>query len=317
MLAQVGDSEGSVLVYEASGVKAKRPAERIQPYDFRRPAFLPAGELRRLRLHHEEFARALAARLSIYLRLEFGLQIGKLATATYQRFTESLPNPTHLVLFKVEPLRGLCILEMNPRLGLTIVDRLMGGPAQGITVARELTEIEVALLDQAIQVVLREWCNHWSGGQDLRVNLLGHESNARFLQTAPQDTMMLTLAMEARLGDCMEQIQIAFPFHTIEPLVRQLNNELETAALQTASPPTPPRWNRALEQLSILVTAEWDHLEMTARQLAALKPGDVLPLSPEAPQRVRVRLAKVPKFTGTLGACGDRWAVALTEVLKP
>lgn len=100
---------------------------KIEPYDFRNPVFLTEVELRRLRLLHEEFIRYLSARLSLFLRMELGLKMAKLTTLTYAKFTDSLPSPTHLCLFKVEPLLGVGILDINPRLALTIADRMLGG----------------------------------------------------------------------------------------------------------------------------------------------------------------------------------------------
>src|SRR5829696_3851378 len=81
---------------------AAHPAttRKIEAYDFRNPAFLSEAELRRLRLLHEDFIRYLSARLSLYLRMEFGLKMAKLTTVTYSKFTDSLPNPTHISLFK-------------------------------------------------------------------------------------------------------------------------------------------------------------------------------------------------------------------------
>src|SRR5262245_2383569 len=120
LLAQVAEQENSVTVVKDGGdARETKNRESIQPYDFRHPVYLSPTELRRLRIRHEDFIRALAARLSIYLRLEFTLQMSKLQTVTYQKFCEGLPNPTHLSLFKVEPLRGIGILDIHPRLGLT------------------------------------------------------------------------------------------------------------------------------------------------------------------------------------------------------
>ena len=90
--------------------KASGAAVKVEAYDFRNPVFLSEVELRRLRLLHEDFIRYLSARLSLYVRMEFGLKMARLTTATYAKFTESLPNPTHLCLFKVEPLVGVGIL---------------------------------------------------------------------------------------------------------------------------------------------------------------------------------------------------------------
>ncbi|MDP2137167.1 MAG: hypothetical protein Q8J74_04885, partial [Candidatus Didemnitutus sp.] len=54
---------------------------KVEAYDFRNPVFLSEIELRRLRQLHEEFIRFLSARLSLFLRMEFGLKMAKLTTA--------------------------------------------------------------------------------------------------------------------------------------------------------------------------------------------------------------------------------------------
>src|SRR5258705_13575959 len=58
------------------------------PFNVRKPSLLTAGELRRLRLRHDEFARSLATRLSIHLRLEIAVQILALDTCFYPRLIE-------------------------------------------------------------------------------------------------------------------------------------------------------------------------------------------------------------------------------------
>ena len=295
--------------------KETKDQDSIQPYDFRHPLFLSATELRRLRIRHEDFIRALGARLSIYLRLEFSLQMSKLQTITYQKFTEALPNPSHLTLFKVEPLRGVGILDIHPRLGLTIVDRLLGGPAHSISADHDFSEIEMALLDQAVQLILAEWCHHWAGVQELRPIMLGHENNGRFLQTAPRDTIMLVLAMEAKVGDCLEQMQIALPCFTLEPLIRKLGH-INGESTEEVAPVSAVRWNHNFDDVPVPVTAMWDDIKLTARDIVNLKVGDILPLDPKSVQQVKLRLADTPKFEGHLGTTDGKWAVAVTGITK-
>ena len=315
LLAQVSEQENSVTVLKDGDTRGQATKDSIQPYDFRHPVFLSPAELRRLRIRHEDFIRALAARLSIYLRLEFSLQMSKLQTVPYGKFAEALPNPSHLSLFKVEPLRGVGILDIHPRLGLTIVDRLLGGPAHSITADHDFSEIEMALLDQAVSLIISEWCHHWANVQELRPTMLGHENNGQFLQTAPHDTIMLVLSMEAKLGDCLEQVQIALPCFTLEPLIRKLSQE---AAGNETGPllPTTLNWNRSFDDVPVPVTAMWDDVVMTARDLVALKPGDVLPLDAKSVRQVKLRLADMAKFEGQLGTTGGKWAIAVTNVLR-
>lgn len=310
--------EGAAVGGPGAAPELPRASEKggAQRYDFRQPSFLSNNQMRRMRLLHESFLRSLSARMSVYLRLEFAGQLTKLHTLPFQKFVEELAQPTHLTLFKAEPLRGICLLDLPPRLGLTIVDRLLGGPAHPVSLEREMSEIELALLNQAVGILLGEWCSQWAPIKELRPEVLGHENNGRFLQCSSHDTVMLVVAIEVRLGDCVEPVQFAFPCRTLEPLLGSLNAISEKSQEPPAAQPRPQRWNPALAHVCVPVVAEWQNLRLTARQLATLSPGDVLPLSPEQSNDVKVRLASVTRFHGRLGSAGDRLAVQLTSVLK-
>jgi flagellar motor switch protein FliM len=297
---------------------AEPEKEAVQPHDFRTRMLLPARELRKLRMHQEEFVNALAARLSNYLRLEFTLKLTDLQTVSYGRLAQGWPNPSHLSLFKIEPLRGISILEVPLPLGLSIVDRLMGGPGEAADTDREVSEIENALLDQAIQIILGEWCSHWVKVKELKPVLLGYETNGKFVQTAVPETMMLVVVMEACIGACTGQIQIAFPYSSLEILIRGLNRSAESvpeAPAQTAVAPAC-KWNPSFDDVCIPVVAEWQGVELTARELLALKVGDVLKISGKEAQHIKVRLGETTKFNGRLGTVAGNWAVELTEVIK-
>ena len=114
LLTQVQAEETTATILKPGGERSRIKNEDVQPCDFRQPAFLTGSELRKIRLRHEEFIRSLAAHLSISLRLEVVINMSKLQTLGYQKYTESLANPTHLTLFKVEPFKGVCLLEMSP-----------------------------------------------------------------------------------------------------------------------------------------------------------------------------------------------------------
>lgn len=316
LLSAVHQQDVSTTVVASKGKKSSRKAEDIQPFDFRQPAFLAPSELRKIRLRHEDFIRALAAHLAIYLRLEFSLRMSKLQTISYQKLGENLSNPTHLTLFKAEPLKGICLLDIPPHLGLTIVDRLLGGPAHSVNANRDLSDIEAALLDQAIQIILNEWCTQWQKLIDLRPVVLGHETNPRFLHTAAHDTVMLVLSMEATLGDCIEQMQLAFPYYTLEPLVRQLSAQTLPEYDAPTGSGSRLGWNPQFDDVPVPVTAEWRGVEIMAKTLGNLRPGDVLPLNPGCGEGVQVTLAGIAKFQGRLGTRGPKWAVEIQSKIQ-
>jgi flagellar motor switch protein FliM len=290
---------------------------KAERYDFRNPVFLSEGELRRLRLLHEEFVRYLASRLSLFLRMEFGLKLAKLTTSGYEKFTESLPDSTHVTLFKAEPLAGVGIMDIHPRLALTIVDRLLGGHGHSVKAERSLTEIETALIEDVIAIFLEEWCGQWKVDDPaLRASIIGHENGGRFLQTSPKDAIMLVLALEVSMGDCAELVQIAVPYYTIEPLVKKLQARRQKDS-SDAAPAKVVSWQPAYERIVVPVRAEWAALELSLREITSLRVGDVIELPNSICNETRVLLNGSPKFIGTVGLDTDHVAVQLTRKLVP
>jgi flagellar motor switch protein FliM len=65
------------------------------------------------------------------------------------------------------------------------------------------------------------------------------------------------------------------------------------------------------------VTAEWQGLKMSARDVTQLKPGDLLGLDPACAAQVLVRFGNIPKFLGRPGTSDAKWAVQLTVPSAP
>jgi flagellar motor switch protein FliM len=313
LLAIAGETQPALL--RADGSKADGfDASKVEHYDFRNPVFLTEFELRRLRLLHEDFIRYLAARLSLFLRMECSIKMARLQTQTYTKFTESLPNPTHICLFKTEPLTGVGVLDINPRLALTLVDRMLGGRGHSVKAERYLTEIEIALLEDILSIVLEEWCAQWKREQELHPQMIGHENNGRFLQTSPRDAIVLALGLEMSFGDCSEQLQIGVPYYMIEPLVRALQARRQKDAAPTAAP-ARATWRPVYENVYMPVHAEWALQDLPLREVAGLRVGDVIQLPVDIVDRTTVLLNATPKFSGTVGLEGDQVVVKLSRKL--
>jgi flagellar motor switch protein FliM len=289
-------------------------------HDFRNSRLLSAGELRKLRAHQEEFARSAATRLSNHLGLEFSLKLTGVKTIAYQKLAEGWRRPAHLTLFKMEPLRGVSILEVSSQLGLCMVDRLMGGPGHVPPTGQEMSDIEKVLLEQSVQLLLDEWCGRWSNFRELKPVILGYDSNDGLVPTSPPETIMLVVSMEAGFGGCSGHIQMGFPYAAMDLFIRRYCKSTET--ITNSTPSVPPqskwawKWNSCFDDVCVPVTAEWEGLEMTARQILALKVGDVLTLDSQRAQHISVRVADMLRFQGRPGTVAGQWAVELTQAVN-
>ena len=309
-------------VADPAAVAATAPAPAVAAgpklYELTQRTLFNAAELRRLTADYENIRRSCAVRLAVLFRTDFELTLTSLNTPTFRQFAGEMPQPTHLTLFKVEPLRGVGVLEMTPSLALSLLDRLMGGPGAADIPSRELTEIEVALLGQITHLLTEAWCAHWKIGKELKSSLIGNENDPRFLQTSPPDSTMLVAAFDARIGDAAGKIRIALPFSTVEPILQIIRAELKPPVetpLPTAAPAKPAAWNPALDHVAIPVTAELPGPQITARELQQLKVGDVLPISADAASLVQVKLGGVPRFNARLGTRDQHWAVEVLNAL--
>jgi len=125
---------------------------------------------------------------------------------------------------------------------------------------------------------------------------------------------MLILTMNAGIGEQLEPVQLAFPYATVEPLMRQLSPALPEAD------PAPARagklaWNPEFDEVKVTASAQWEGLKISAAEITRIKLGDVLTLGPDCATQVQLRLSHIPKFIGKPGMCGGKWAVQLTEIL--
>jgi len=317
LLAQVESVDPSTI-----NVGAKVPAkaggpELVRRHEFPKVSLYSTVELRGLRMRHDDFITALAARLSIHLGMEITAQMSKLETVSYQTFIDALSNPTHLSVLKLAPLDGTALLDIPPKLGMGMVDRELGGPGRTADETRQIGKIETRLLGRIVEAIMQEWCSIWSDLLEVRAALVGAESNSRFVTTSTPATTMLVLGVEVRMGDTVEILQFAFPHPMLEPLILKLHGGANGTDQPDASAKTAPtKWNSLFDDMQIRLQAELPEIELPAGQVANFKPGDVLTLPGELMTQVRLRLPNHPGFAGTLGIINEHRAVRIDRSLQ-
>src|ERR1035437_2774713 len=99
---------------EPEALPTAKGEKRIKRYDFKRPDRFSKDQLRMLEMMHEAFARHFGTSLSAFIRSIADLQVISVKQSSYGEYVNSLTSPTALTVFSFEPLRGSCMLEINP-----------------------------------------------------------------------------------------------------------------------------------------------------------------------------------------------------------
>ena len=130
-------------------------AKKIKIYDFKRPDKFSKETLRTIQNLHETFARLTTTSLSAQLRSIAHVHVASVDQLTYEEFLRSIPSPTTLAVINMDPLKGNAILEIDPAITFSMIDRLFGGTGQGGTkVQRDLTDIEGSVMEGIIVRIL-------------------------------------------------------------------------------------------------------------------------------------------------------------------
>ena len=298
-------------VFRMDGTRASIDARTIVAHDFHSPAALPQSDLRLIDALYQRCVRQLATRLSAFLRMECALKIATLTSFSFSKFRESMAQTSCVTLFGVEEMRGAGILDMSLPLALSMSDRLLGGKGRAPTAERPLTEIELALLEDAMQIIFSGWSDLWaSPEQHLHSRFIGNETSGRSLQTAPADEMFVVVIGEMSIGETVGQFQISVPFAMIEFAVRKMAQERLRAGEDKRSKPV--QWRTPYAGIAVPVFAEWKVREMSLAETLRISKGDVIELPGALINHARLRVSEVETYVGTVGIQNGHVAVQIT-----
>src|SRR5512134_2988811 len=144
-------SSGEVDTEEVAQTADQR---KIKIYDFKRPDKFSKDQTRVIQMMHESFARLTTTALSAQLRSLVHVHVASVDQLTYEEFITSIPNPTTLAVINMDPLKGSAILEIDPSVTFSIIDRLFGGKGEETKLSRDLTDIEASVMENIIVRIL-------------------------------------------------------------------------------------------------------------------------------------------------------------------
>jgi flagellar motor switch protein FliM len=305
---------------EISTEEVHQPTDqrKIKIYDFKRPDKFSKDQIRTVSIMHETFARLTTTSISAQLRSLVHVHVASVDQLTYEEFIRSIPNPTTLAVVDMDPLKGSAILEIDPAITFTIIDRLFGGQGEGAKFSRDLTDIEQAVIEGIIVRVLGNLRESWSTVIDLRPRLGGIETNPQFAQIVPPSEMVVLVTLETKVGDVEGMMNLCIPYLTIEPIISKLSAQYWYSSVRRGT--TAENLNVLRERLATVgvdLVAEIGSMRLTVRDVLALRPGDIIRLdSVRVNDPMSLKIGNRKKFLCRPGVVGNKLAVQITKKLE-
>jgi flagellar motor switch protein FliM len=308
-------SAGEISTEEVHQPKDQR---KIKIYDFKRPDKFSKDQIRTVSIMHETFARLTTTSLSAQLRSLVHVHVASVDQLTYEEFIRSIPNPTTLAVVDMDPLKGSAILEIDPAITFSIIDRLFGGQGEGAKFSRELTDIEQSVMEGIIVRVLGNLRESWSTVIDLRPRLGGIETNPQFAGIVPPSEMVVLVTLETKVGEVEGMMNLCIPYLTIEPIISKLSAQYWYSSVRRGT--TTENLNILRDRLAtvaVTLSAEIGNMDITVRDVLALRPGDIIRLdSVRVADPMPLKVGDRKKFLCRPGVLGNKLAVQIVKKLE-
>jgi flagellar motor switch protein FliM len=305
-------STGEVDTTDYSAAKEQR---KVKIYDFRRPDKFSKDQIRTLQMMHETFARLTTTALSAQLRALVSVHVASVDQLTYEEFIRSIPNPTTLAVINMDPLKGSAVLEIDPSITFTIIDKLFGGLGESAKISRELTDIELSVMEGIIVRILGNLREAWSNVIDLRPRLGNIETNPQFAQIVPPNDMVVLITLETKVGEVEGMTNLCIPYITIEPVISKLSAQYWYSSIRKgATDENMSIIQSRLEAVELPIVAEIGEVDITMQEVLQMQVGDVIKLmDTKINSDMVLRVGGRRKYKCRPGLVGNRIAIQIGE----
>lgn len=285
-------------------------------YDFRRPDRVSKDQMRTLQNLHEGYARLFSTTLTNFLRTFVEIELVSVDQLTYSEFVMSISNPSCIYVFKMEPLEGTAIMEINPSLVFFIIDRLFGGQGRPSEQNRELTLIEQNVIHRIVERGLNDLKDVWEHVGVFSPKIDAYETNPQFVQIAPPGETVILISLEVRMQNASGLMSICFPYMLLESVINNLSGESWMSSQSLSTYETRSVMEQEMQDVELNVASVIGKTSLTIRDLLQLQRGDVLCLDKPFDSDLMVQVEGKTKLAAKSGLIGRKKAIRITKIVE-
>ncbi len=275
------------------------PARKVANYDFHRADRISQDQMRSIHLLHEYFGRNFASSLSAYLRAFVDVSLSSLEQLSYSAFIKSLPDPTLFASIGMRPLDSNMALELNPSLAFPMIDMILGGPGRAMSDNRNLTEIELNIIEGVVKLAMRDLCGAWHPIMELEFFLEGKGTKAQMFQIVSPAETVIAVHLELKLGENTGMMNLCIPSRVLKQLRNKFDQQWN-APRQKSSGSEAEKIFELMKPVPISLTGEIRRSRLTVDDLLKVAVGDVIELNERINDPVYLCVGGIPKYVGRI-----------------
>ena len=199
-------------------------AEELEALDWNRKSTNINNSMPLLEVIGTRFGQKLKTDLSGSLRNMVDIAADPMETIKFSDFQKSLPVPTSMHFFTMEPLRGMGILVIESRLVFCLVEAYFGGKVVGSTKieGREFTAIESRIIKKIVQMALSKLSESWKKVYPIKTKFIRSENNPMVVNQFHGEDVLVNTRFEVEMNKPLGNITVCMPVSTFQPIRHKL-----------------------------------------------------------------------------------------------
>ncbi|SMF34376.1 flagellar motor switch protein FliM [Desulfovibrio gilichinskyi] len=275
------------------------------------------GRMPVLEIVNDRFARLATNNLANTMRKRVDINPISIDMSKFGDFMRSLPVPTSLSIFKMDPLRGNAILVVDSRLVFALVESFFGGSgSQPKVEGRDFTPIEQAIVDRVVKIALSNLEDSWRPVHEVHLELIRSEVNPQFAAIVPPSDVVIVITFEVELENAIGSLIVCLPYSTLEPIRSKLHASFQSERLEIDHV-WVSRFKERLLETPVELVVRLGRTKITGRQLVNLEEGDLLLLNTDEEDLVECEVEGVLKYYGIPGRVKANRALQITKAIEP
>ncbi len=306
-----GDSDKSAENLDKDKLKS------VITYDFKHPNRVSKDQIRTLENMHDNFAGHYGSTLSAIMRTIVDVDLVSVDQITYSEFIMSLVTPSCTYTFSANPMEAVSLIDFNPTLTFSFIDRMFGGNGKILETERELTGIERSVIGRLAQKLYRDIERAWENIVKIEVEQKSFETNPQFIQIVPPGETVVVVSFQIKLFQSTGLLTVCYPYVSLEPIITKLSAQNWIDATKKKNQTTDREVNlNNLRKVDVDVAANLLTTNIKVRDFLHLKVNDVVPSEMKISEPIDIFVNRNRKFQARGGLSGKKCAFQVTSFVE-
>ena len=305
----LSQDEVDALLKGIAGGEIEEPEEATDEgagyvrYDFTKQEGALHIRMPAMEVINDSFLRAIRSSLSAMLRRILDITATPMEFDRFGAFVRTLPVPSSLQIFKMDPFRGHALIVLEPRLVFAFVETfLCGSGTRNVRIeGRDFTAIEQRLIRRLVNQLLADMEKAWHSLQPIKVQYVRSEINPQFAKICQPEDVVIINRYEVDMDRSVGSITTCIPLTNLESVKKKL-----MTTFQREKSEEDIIQQRILQEniknVPVEFKVELGSAVLSAGDIIGLEVGDVIKLDRRQDDLLPAFVAGVRKYMGTAGA---------------